>query len=57
MKFIRRIRHKPKEIRIVHGDESAKIALKKAIEQSFDARVIIPQITLHGTVEKSARST
>ena len=42
LKFIRRIRHKSKEIRIVHGNEGAKIALKKAIEQLFDADVIIP---------------
>ena len=42
LKFIQRIRHKPKEIRIVHGDDDAKLALKTAIEKSFNIRVTIP---------------
>ncbi|MBF0266830.1 MAG: MBL fold metallo-hydrolase [Gammaproteobacteria bacterium] len=40
--FVKRIRHKPKEIRIVHGDKEAKEALKKQYEQLFSAEVIIP---------------
>ena len=29
LNFVKRMRHKPKHIRIVHGDESAKSALKE----------------------------
>jgi metallo-beta-lactamase family protein len=42
LKFIRRIRHKPREIRIVHGDDDAKLALKDAIQTLYDVNVIIP---------------
>ncbi len=42
LKFIRRIRHKPREIRIVHGDDDAKQALKGAIQELYDVNVIIP---------------
>ena len=34
--FIKRMRHWPKEIRLVHGDTSAKLALKAAIEAMAD---------------------
>ncbi len=43
LKFIQRIRHKPREIRVVHGDDDAKLALKKAIEKSFNIEVTIPR--------------
>ncbi len=42
LKFIRRIRRKPREIRIVHGDDDAKLALKGAIQELYDVNVIIP---------------
>ncbi len=41
LKFIRRIRRKPREIRIVHGDDDAKLALKGAIQELYDVNVII----------------
>ncbi len=43
LKFIRRIRHKPREIRIVHGDEDAKLALKDAIAKTFNIEAVIPK--------------
>lgn len=42
LKFIQRIRHKPQEIRIVHGDDEAKLALKGAIQELYDVKVVIP---------------
>ena len=44
LRFIQRIRHKPLEIRIVHGDDEAKLALKEAIEEKFKIPAIIPQV-------------
>jgi metallo-beta-lactamase family protein len=43
LKFIRRIRHKPREIRVVHGDDDAKLALKNAIEKTLNIKAIIPK--------------
>lgn len=41
--FVTRMRHKPKEIRIVHGDEGAKLALKQRLKRKVaGARVVIP---------------
>lgn len=41
--FVKRMRKKPKEIRIVHGDEEAKQALKTKYELLFqDIKVFIP---------------
>jgi metallo-beta-lactamase family protein len=43
VRFVTRMRHPPREIRLVHGDEDAKAALRRAIEQQLPkARVIIP---------------
>lgn len=39
--FVKRMRHKPQIIRLIHGDDSAKKALKYKFEQQFDAEVII----------------
>lgn len=33
--FVKRIRHKPKEIRLVHGDIEAKTALQKKLQKDF----------------------
>jgi len=35
LNFIRRMRHKPRQIRLVHGDEAAKRALQRLIERRF----------------------
>lgn len=41
--FVWRMRHKPGEIRLVHGDEEAKQALQSALERRFpDTRIVIP---------------
>ena len=41
--FVKRMRQKPKEIRIVHGDEEAKQELKNKYEALFkDIKVVIP---------------
>lgn len=41
--FVKRMRHKPSEIRIVHGDEDAKLELKNKFESLFtNSSVIIP---------------
>ena len=41
--FVKRMRVKPKEIRIVHGDEEAKQVLKGKFERVFtDVQVVIP---------------
>jgi metallo-beta-lactamase family protein len=41
--FVKRMRKKPQEIRIVHGDDDAKRALQKQFEQLLPAcDVIIP---------------
>ncbi|MFK5892109.1 MAG: MBL fold metallo-hydrolase, partial [Pseudomonadota bacterium] len=43
LNFIKRIRHKPREIRIVHGDINAKQALKQKIQEKFHfIDVVIP---------------
>ena len=43
LRFIKRIHKKPKEIRLVHGDDTAKLQLKLAIEKLFpDSVVLIP---------------
>ncbi len=43
LNFIKRIRQKPGEIRIVHGDAKAKQALKQKIEERFHhIKVVIP---------------
>ena len=42
--FVKRMRHKPTEIRIVHGDEDAKMELKNKFELLFvDTNVSIPK--------------
>lgn len=38
LNFIRRMRHKPREVRLVHGDEAAKQELKRLIEGEFGVR-------------------
>jgi metallo-beta-lactamase family protein len=41
--FIKRMRHKPREVRLVHGDEPAKQTLKRKLEQTcpgVDVRVV-----------------
>jgi len=41
--FIKRMRHKPKEVRLVHGDHASKLALKEEIEQLLpESTVWIP---------------
>ncbi len=43
LKFVDGITESPKEVRIVHGDDSAKLSLQKAIQQRLpDANVWIP---------------
>ena len=40
--FIKRMRHKPKEVRLIHGDDEAKFALKDVIDsKGWDIRVVI----------------
>lgn len=41
--FIAGIPEAPREIRIVHGDERAKRALQKRIEENFASKVVIPE--------------
>jgi len=42
--FVKRMRHKPKEIRLVHGDENAKRALAGELgEVCPQTRIIIPE--------------
>ncbi len=41
--FVKRMRHKPKEIRLVHGDTEAKVSLKKELVKICPAaRIFIP---------------
>jgi metallo-beta-lactamase family protein len=41
--FVKRMRVKPKEIRIVHGDDDAKMQLKVKFESLFlETKIIIP---------------
>lgn len=40
--FVEGIEPKPKEIRLVHGDDEAKVALKAKLEESMGVNVIIP---------------
>lgn len=40
--FVKRMRGKPKRIRIVHGDEGAKAELKRKFERMFDLEVLVP---------------
>jgi len=47
VRFIRRIQHPPKQVRIVHGDDEAKLTLKQkleelAAERNLDMNVVIP---------------
>ncbi|RBO85757.1 MBL fold metallo-hydrolase RNA specificity domain-containing protein [Marinomonas aquiplantarum] len=43
LNFIRRMRSQPKRIHIVHGDDQAKLALKKCIKKEFKGvEVVIP---------------
>jgi len=43
LNFIKRMRHKPKEVRLVHGDHASKLALKEEIEQLLpESTVWIP---------------
>ena len=43
VRFIRRMRHRPSEVRLVHGDADAKAALQAAIREALPAvRVIVP---------------
>ncbi len=42
LNFVKRMRHKPKQIRIVHGDEAAKKRLRKKFRESVpEAKVVI----------------
>ncbi len=44
LNFVKRMRKKPQQIRIVHGDNEAKIALKKLFQSQFaESDVIIPK--------------
>ena len=40
--FVKRMKERPSKIRIVHGDDEAKLALKKEYEQRFGCEVLIP---------------
>jgi len=40
IRFTKRMHHKPKEIRLVHGDKEAKQALKEKLEANFDNMVV-----------------
>lgn len=43
IRFVKRIYRKPREIRIVHGDDEAKASLKHALKQAVpDANILIP---------------
>lgn len=43
LSFVKRMRHKPKQIRLIHGDEGAKQALRQALLELFpDIDVLIP---------------
>ena len=44
LNFVRRMRHKPKQIRIVHGDDAAKKGLRKKFKEC------VPQTFLKGTL-------
>ncbi|MBT4036268.1 MAG: hypothetical protein HOE61_16190 [Candidatus Marinimicrobia bacterium] len=35
--FVKRMRHKPKQTRLVHGDERAKSALQQVLQQQYPA--------------------
>ena len=39
--FVKRMRYKPQTIRLIHGDDGAKKALKHEFERQFEAEVII----------------
>ncbi|HKL25909.1 MAG TPA: MBL fold metallo-hydrolase [Desulfuromonadales bacterium] len=44
LNFIKRMRRKPQEIRLVHGDPEAKAALQTILQQTFpDVQVLIPE--------------
>ena len=44
LKFVERIYHKPREIRVVHGDAEAKVSLAKKLKELVpDAKVLIPE--------------
>jgi metallo-beta-lactamase family protein len=44
LRFVKRIKRQPREIRLVHGDEAAKAALRQALMQVAPAAdVIIPR--------------
>ncbi|MBT6479759.1 MAG: hypothetical protein HOK69_11770, partial [Gammaproteobacteria bacterium] len=41
--FIKRMRHKPKEVRLVHGDKGAKEQLKQELSQLLpESKVWVP---------------
>ena len=41
--FVKRIRYKPQEIRIVHGDKNAKVVLPEKLGQLVsDAQILMP---------------
>ncbi|QUM77872.1 MBL fold metallo-hydrolase [Moritella sp. 24] len=43
LNFVKHIRHKPREIRIVHGDEEAKLVLEEKLRQLVpDSRILRP---------------
>jgi metallo-beta-lactamase family protein len=42
IRFVSGMRMLPREIRIVHGDDDAKQALKRCFQSRFDADIIIP---------------
>ncbi|MEC9254323.1 MAG: MBL fold metallo-hydrolase RNA specificity domain-containing protein, partial [Pseudomonadota bacterium] len=43
LNFIKRMRYHPKTVRIVHGDDEAKAALRSKIQRQFtDSQVVIP---------------
>ena len=41
LQFIKRMRKKPKEIRLVHGDVTTKLHLKQVIENLFPESVVL----------------
>jgi len=45
LKFVKRMHHKPKQIRIVHGENRAKSILKREFKKMYDVDVIIPGTT------------
>jgi len=42
IKFVKRMRYKPKQIRIVHGDNEAKLALQQQFEKLGNIDIVVP---------------